>query len=95
MVATDNVAVKVRDEPASSEILVAEDDKVTVGALSLSLIVIVTSCGVPLSLAEPPETDDIATIPVSFPSYTLSSVGVNEAVPVVLPAVTVISDIVL
>ena len=49
----------------------------------------------PLSLAEPPETVDIATTPVSFPSYTLSSVGVNEAVPVVFPAVTVISDIVL
>ena len=49
----------------------------------------------PSSVAEPPETVDIATIPVSFPSYTLSSVGVNEAVPVVSPAEIVISEIVL
>ena len=34
----------------------------------------------------------IAIIPVSLPSKVLSSVGVNEAVPVVLPAVIVISD---
>ena len=69
--------------------------RVTVGALSFSVIVIVTSCGVPLSLADPPETLSIATTPVSFPSYVESSVGVNEAVPVVAPAEIVISDIVL
>ena len=68
MVATDKVAVKVKDEPAFSAIEDAEDVKVTVGALSFSVIVIVTDCGVPLSLADPPETLSIATIPVSFPS---------------------------
>ena len=45
-------------------------------------------------MAEPPETVEIATIPVSSPSYMLSSVGVNEAVPVVEPAEIVISEIV-
>ena len=52
----------------------------------------VTDCE-PLSVAEPPETVDIATIPVSFPSKTLSSVGVKDAVPVVLPAEIIISEI--
>ena len=46
-------------------------------------------------MADPPETVDIATIPVSFPSYVESSVGVNEAVPVVSPAEMVMFDIVL
>ena len=68
VVATDKVAVSVKEDPASSSILVAEEDNVTVGALSFSVIVIVTTCGVPLSLADPPETVSIATIPVSFPS---------------------------
>ena len=68
--------------------------RVTVGALSFSVIVIVTDC-VPSSVADPPETVSIATIPVSFPSYVLSSDGVNDAVPVVSPAEIVISDIVL
>ena len=53
-----------------------------------------TDC-VPSSVADPPETVDIATTPVSLPSKTLSSVGVNEAVPVVAPAEIVMSDIVL
>ena len=39
----DKVAVKVKDEPAFSAIeLAAEVDRVTVGALSSSVIVIVT-----------------------------------------------------
>ena len=88
------VAVKVNDDPAFSAIEDAEVDKVIVGELSFSVIVIVTDC-VPSSVAEPPETVDIATIPVSFPSYVESSVGVNEAVPVVSPAEIVMSEIVL
>ena len=54
----------------------------------------VTDCD-PLSAASAPETLSIATIPVSLPSKILSSVGVNEAVPVVAPAEIVISEIVL
>ena len=42
VVATDNVAVKVNEEPAFSAIELAEEVKVTVGALSFSVIVIVT-----------------------------------------------------
>ena len=68
MVATDRVAVNVKDEPAFSAIELAELDNVTVGALSFSVIVIVTSCGVPLSLADPPETVEIDTTAVSLPS---------------------------
>ena len=41
-VATERVAVKVREEPAFSAIVVAEVVNVTVGALSFSVIVIVT-----------------------------------------------------
>ena len=91
VVATDNVAVSVKDEPAFSAIELAELDNVTVGALSFSVIVIVTDW-VPLSAASAPETDEIETTAVSFPSYTLSSVGVNDAVPVRSPAETVILD---
>ena len=47
--------------------LVALVVSVTVGALSFSVIVIVTDCD-PLSLASAPETLSIATTPVSFPS---------------------------
>ena len=61
------VAVKVKDDPAFSAMLEAEDARVIVGELSFSVIVMVTDC-VPSSVAEPPETEDIATIPVSFPS---------------------------
>ena len=46
-------------------------------------------------MADPPDTVDIATMPVSFPSYVESSVGVKEAVPVVAPAEIVMSEIVL
>ena len=48
MVATERVAVSVKDDPAFSAIEDAEVVKVTVGALSFSVIVIVTDCGVPL-----------------------------------------------
>ena len=94
MVATDKVAVSVKDDPEFSAIELAEDVKVTVGALSFSVIVIVTDC-VPSSVADPPETVSIATIPVSLPSKILSSVGVKVAVPVVAPAEIIMSDIVL
>ena len=67
VVATDNVAVQVTEDPAFSAILVAHVARVTVGVLSFSVIVMVTDC-VPSSVAEPPETVDIATTPVSFPS---------------------------
>ena len=42
MVATDKVAVRVKDDPAFSVIEVAEVARVTVGALSFSVMVIVT-----------------------------------------------------
>ena len=57
------VAVTVNEEPAFSAIDDAEVAKVIVGELSFSVIVIVTDC-VPSSVAEPPETVDIATIPI-------------------------------
>ena len=66
-VAPDNVAVTVIDDPAFSAIEVALVVSVTVGALSLSVIVMVTAC-VPLSLAPPPETPDTEIPAVSFPS---------------------------
>ena len=43
------------------------DDKATVGALSLSVMVIVLDC-VPLSVADPPDTPVMAIIAVSLPS---------------------------
>ena len=63
------------------------------GADSFSFIVMVTDC-VPFSVAEPPLTVSIATAAVSSVdvSYILSSVGVNVVVPVVAPALMVISD---
>ena len=48
-----NVAVKVNDDPAFSAIVVAEVVNVTVGALSFSVTVIVTCCGVLFSVASP------------------------------------------
>ena len=66
-VALDKVAVKVKDDPAFSAILVADVDNVTTGVLSFSTIVIVTDCD-PLSEASAPETDEIEIIAVSFPS---------------------------
>ena len=94
MVATDNVAVSVKDEPAFSAIELAEVDNVTVGALSFSVIVIVTDW-VPSSVADPPETVDNCNYSSFITFIRLSSVGVNEAVPVVDPAEIVISDTVL
>ena len=61
------VAVRVMLLPEFSAIVLALADKLTTGAVSFSVIVIVTDC-VPSSVAEPPETVAIATIPVSFPS---------------------------
>ena len=95
VVAVDNVAVSVNDDPAFSAIDVALVVSVTVGADSSSVIVIVTDC-VPSSVADPPLTPSIEIIAVSLVdvSYMLSSVGVNVVVPVVEPAEIVISDIV-
>ena len=53
----------------------------------------VTVC-VPLSGPSAPDPPLIATIAVSETSEMLSSVGSNVAVPVVLPALIVISEIV-
>ena len=61
----DHVAVNVKDEPAFSAIDVALTDKVTVGADSFSVIVIVTAC-VPFSDAPPPLTPEIDIPAVSF-----------------------------
>ena len=63
--ATDNVAVKVNEDPAFSAILVADVARVTVGALSLSVIVIV--CDV-VDPASAPTTLAIETVAVSLPS---------------------------
>ena len=63
VVATDRVAVKVRALPPSNTLLALEA-RVTVGALSDSVIAILTDC-VPFSVAPPPETVPIATTAVS------------------------------
>ena len=86
------MAVKVIDEPEFSAIDDALEVNVTVGVVSSSVIVIVTAC-VPFSEAEPPLTPVIDTVAVSLPSDDASSVGVKLVVPVVLPAVIVLSDI--
>ena len=56
VVATERVAVSVKEDPAFSAIELADDVRVTVGALSFSEILIVTSCGLLLSYPDPPET---------------------------------------
>ena len=66
-VAPEIVAVNVMVEPEFSSIDAALLANVIVGALSFSVIVIVTDC-VPLSLALPPETPSIEMIAVSFSS---------------------------
>ena len=66
LVAPESVAVKVKSEPFSATEL-ALVLKVTVGAVSLSVIVIVSDC-VPLSVASPPDTPVMAMIAVSLPS---------------------------
>ena len=88
------MAVKVNDDPAFSAIDVALVVSVTVGADSFSVIVTVTACGVPFSAADPPLTLSIEIIAVSLVdvSYILSSVGVKVVVPVVAPALIVISE---
>ena len=75
-----------------------------VGLASSSVIFIDTDCD-PLSAADAPETPSIVTVAVSkdeLPSVSpevcsriLSSVGVNDAVPVVEPAEIVMFEIVL
>ena len=47
-----------------SAIVEADDDRVTVGGVSLSVIVNVTCC-VPFSDAEPPDTDEMSITAVS------------------------------
>ena len=89
----DIVAVIVSEDPAFSLIDEALTANVAFGTLSSSMIVMVTLC-VPLSVADPPETPDIAIIAVSLPSDPLSFVGVKFAVPVVSPALIVMSEIV-
>ena len=89
VVATDNVAVKVR-ALSPSVTLLELDANVTVGALSLSETVIVCEVVAPV-VTLPPETLLIEIVAVSSePSYRLSSIGVKEAVPVVVPAAIVI-----
>ena len=92
--AVDKVAVNVIEEPEFSAIDVALVVSVTVGVVSSSVIVIVTAC-VPSSVADPPLTPVIETVAVSFPSTELSFDGVKLVVPVVLPALMVMSEIVL
>ena len=90
----ESVAVNVTVDPEFSAIDAALLANVTVGADSFSVIVIVTDCD-PLSLALPPETPSIEITAVSFSSYTgseASSVGVKLTVPVVAPALIVISS---
>ena len=65
--ATELVAVRVKEDPAFSAILDADDVRVMVGADSFSVIVMVSDCE-PLSAASAPETPDIAITAVSFPS---------------------------
>ena len=92
VVATDKVVVKVRALPPSNTLLALEA-RVTVGALSDSVIAILTDC-VPFSVAPPPETATIEIAVVSVtPSKRLSSLGSKAVVPVVLPAVIVMSEI--
>ena len=87
------VAVKVSDDPAFSAIVVSLTAKVTVGALSSSVIVKTTYCVPPEIYASPPDTLLIEIVAVSFPSYMESFVGVKFTVPVVLPALIVMSSI--
>ena len=67
VVADDKVAVNTIALPEFSTIDEEAALKVTVGALSSSVIVIDALC-VPLSVAEPPDTAVIATAAASFPS---------------------------
>ena len=72
LVAVESVAVRVRLDPAFSAIDEAEDESVTVGADSFSVIVTVVDC-VPLSVAEPPDTLSIATLAFEISALHLSA----------------------
>ena len=87
---TDKVAVSVRLDPfsATEEALVPS---VTVGVLSSSTMLIVTELGDPL-LAEAPDKELIEITADLLPPEALSLVGLNTAVPVVFPALIVISE---
>ena len=88
VVATDNVAVRVKELPSAT--LEADEVKVTVGALSPSVIVIDAVFAEP-KVTPPPLTLPIVIVASSFaPSYKLSAVGLNAAVAVVVPAGIVI-----
>ena len=87
------VAVKVKDEPAFSAIDVALTVNVTVGVASLSFIVIVTDCD-PLSVASAPETLLWQQWLFRLHQKYYHQLDQTVAVPVVLPAVIVISEIV-
>ena len=89
VVAPDRVAVRVIELPLFSAIELALAASVTVGVLSLSIMVRVICC-VPLSVAF--VTELISMTAVSSLSWTVSSVGVNVVVPVVDPAETVILE---
>ena len=68
VVATDNVAVSVNEEPAFSAIVLSLVASVTVGADSFSAIVTLTCC-VPFSVTPDfPETLPISMVAVSSPS---------------------------
>ena len=64
---------------------------VTVGVLSSSTMLIVTELGDPL-LAEAPDKELIEITADLLPPEALSLVGLNTAVPVVVPALIVIFD---
>ena len=66
-------------------------DNVTVGAVSSSAMVMVTDWE-PLSVAPPSDTLSIEIVTVSSSSKTLSSIGSSADVPVVEPALIVISE---
>ena len=91
--ALDNVAVIVIAEPFSIKVD-ALAERLTLGALSLSTIVIAVLVPEPALDADPPLTVPILIVAVSLllPSYVASSVTVKADVPVVFPAVIVISD---
>jgi hypothetical protein len=48
----------------------------------------------PLVVESTPDTLDIETVAVSLPSFTVSEIGLNIAIPVVAPAAIVMLDIV-
>ena len=89
-VATDKVAVIV-DVPPSSATVASLTASVTVGALSPSVIVIVSDW-LPLSVAPPPETAeiDITAVSSDAASYNSSAIALKIDVAAVDPAEIVI-----